>query len=206
METPANGCCSGGTGTVRREAQRQLASLVAVGWNSDNKATEDVARAQHEVAFHKAKNDLNLAKIFELVHSCDVCNNALPEVDKAHPTCPVALSTRLLQSQEERMHKIQTIAKKIAATDSLIKVLESRLKTFGKTEKSPKVVTMGPGMECRYEITADDGVSLVIHHSNGGQHESIARSQPNIMDTDIFPPILTPILVPIYIQSDTALS
>ncbi|KAI0964755.1 hypothetical protein F4678DRAFT_455065 [Xylaria arbuscula] len=198
MDRFSNRCHPGGIGTMKGDASRRLADIVATGWRSDNKATEDVARARHQVAFLKASMDLNLAELFVLEHSCAVCNNALPKVEGAHPTCPRALSTHLWQGQMEKMHKMQKIGKKIASTDSLMKDLEGRLKTYEKIEKSLEGVTTAPGVDYRYNITASDGVSLVINEKNctGGQPSTARSKFPNIVDTEVLPPIATPVLAP----------
>ncbi|KAI1302784.1 hypothetical protein F5Y03DRAFT_360954 [Xylaria venustula] len=199
MDPFAKGYCSGGTGDKVREAKRRLTGLLAVGWNSDNKVTEDVARARYQIAYLEATRDVKSAELSELAHFCYMCNNALPKGDWTDLGGPVALSTRILQSQKEKMHEMQDLAQQITRTDNLKKELERRLKTYGTIEESLKSVTMLPGMDYRYNITATEGFSFVINEKGCSRKPSSALVRPkfpNIVDTEVLPPISTPVLAP----------
>ncbi|KAI1426587.1 hypothetical protein F5Y12DRAFT_713034 [Xylaria sp. FL1777] len=229
MDPFVNGC-HGAAAAMRREAQRRLDDLVSTPWYADSGDTEDVARVRHQIDIIRATNALISADLLDVAHSCDVCNaaalpksmhdacamcnpNATP--DGTYKKCALSLSIGLIRSLEEKRRKMEAIKARILNRNALVKRLEEHLKTFASIKRSLNIVTPEHGIDYYYKIHPESGVNLVIRDRNNNNNsttnsssghgtDQIRSKSPNLVDSEVLPPISTPALAPISARPATA--
>ncbi|KAI0538104.1 hypothetical protein GGR58DRAFT_526716 [Xylaria digitata] len=188
MDPFLNRCCSSAT-AIKGAAQRRLDDLASSPWHTDCQVTVDINCMRHRIDIMRATNDLDLAELIDITHSCTVCKS-----EATDETCPTTLAKTLVDSAKDKLEKMEVVAARIKNRDELIEKLEHHLVAYNKICESLNIIVNNGEVDYSYKIDPRDGVCLVIRlrDMKKGQLESTS-----FIDLEDSSPVSTPVLLPL---------
>ncbi|KAF2963005.1 hypothetical protein GQX73_g10568 [Xylaria multiplex] len=200
MDFFSNRCCGSATAT-EGAAQRRLDDLASSPWHTDCQVTVDVNCVRHRIDIMRATNDLDLAELLNITHSCTVCKSEA--TDESYST---TLAKALVDNAKDKLERVEAVAARIKNRGELIERLERHLVAYNKICGSLNIIVNNGEIDYSYKIDPKHGVCLVIRLRDMKKGQSGGTSFIDLEDpTPILTPALSPVRRPITVSSTLVL-
>ncbi|TRX90071.1 hypothetical protein FHL15_008990 [Xylaria flabelliformis] len=182
---------------IRQAAIERLDHLVSAAWcaiSKEPQEQDDAARVRQDIEILKATNELDLAVLLNISHSCKLCNHDA-RLGGTERTSATDFAESLIKDTRESLNHMMDFATRINNRNAQIQKLEQHLKTVGTILKSMNVVLPGNGMTYSYKIDPDKGINLVIQGpDNSDTQTQTVPSPTDLLDSDTPQSSDTPVL------------